>query len=78
MRTETAIDQVRRELHRVLAHMRADLDRIEILMAALSAFSRPVPDYEPAFRNMRHLMLTAHELHQTAGDDRHGISDLAN
>jgi hypothetical protein len=63
MRTETAIDQVRRELHRVLAHMRADLDRIEILMAALSAFSRPVPDYEPAFRNMRHLMLTAHELH---------------
>jgi hypothetical protein len=32
-------------------------------MAALSAFSRPVPDYEPAFLNMRHLMLTAHELH---------------
>jgi len=42
--------------------MRADLDRIEILMAALSAFSRPVPDYEPCFRNMHHLMLTAHEL----------------
>jgi hypothetical protein len=62
MRTETATDRVRRELHRVLDHMRADLDRIEILMAALSAFSRPVPDYEPGFRNMRHLMLTAHEL----------------
>jgi hypothetical protein len=42
--------------------MRADLDRIEILMAALSAFRSPVPDYEPGFRNMPHLMLTAHEL----------------
>ena len=62
MRTETAIDRVRRELHRVLDHMRADLDRIEILMAALSAFRSPVPDYEPDFRNMPHLMLTAHEL----------------
>jgi len=61
MRAETSIDRVKRELHRVLGHMR--VDRIEILMAALSAFSRPVPDYEPAFRNMRHLMLTAHELH---------------
>ena len=63
MRTETAIDRVTCELHGVLDHMRADIDRIEILMAALSAFRRPVPNYEPAFRNMRHLMLTAHELH---------------
>ena len=63
MRAETSIDRVKRELHCVLGHMRADLDRIEILMAALSAFSRPVPDYEPAFLNMCHLMLTAHELH---------------
>jgi hypothetical protein len=53
---------VQLELHRVLDHMRADLDRSEILMAALSAFSKPVPDYEPCFRNMHHLMLTAHEL----------------
>jgi hypothetical protein len=62
MKTETAIDRVRRDLYRVLDHMRADLDRIEILTAALSAFSRPIPDYEPAFRHMRHLTLTAHEL----------------
>ena len=62
MRTETAIDRVKRELHRVLDHMRADLDRIEILMAALTAFSKPIPDYEPAFQHMRHLTLTAHEL----------------
>ena len=47
MRTETAIDRVKRDLHRALDNMRADLDRIEILAAALSAFSKPVPDYEP-------------------------------
>ena len=63
MSTATAIDRVRGELHRELAHMRTNLDRFEILMAALSAFRRPVPNYEPAFRNMGHLMLTAHELH---------------
>ena len=62
MRTEAAIDRVTCELHGVLDHMRANLDRIEILTAALSAFSRPIPDYEPSFRHMRHLMLTAHEL----------------
>jgi hypothetical protein len=49
-------------LHRALDHMRVDLDRIEILAAALSAFSRRVPDYEPCFRHLRHLTLTAHEL----------------
>jgi hypothetical protein len=62
VRKETATDQVRRELHRALDHVRADLDRIDILAAALDAFSKPVPDYEPSFRNMRHLELSAHEL----------------
>lgn len=62
MRTETAIDRVRRELHRVVDSMRADLDRIEFLSAALSAFSKPVPEYEPSFRHMHHLALKAHEL----------------
>ena len=42
--------------------MRSDFDRIEILAAALSAFSKPIPDYEPTFQHMRHLTLTAHEL----------------
>lgn len=49
-------------MYRVLDHMRSDFDRIEILAAALSAFSKPIPDYEPAFQHMRHLTLTAHEL----------------
>jgi len=59
---ETAVDRVRRDLHRVLDHMRADLDRIEILTAALSAFSKPVPDYEPGFRHLHHLTLSVHEI----------------
>jgi hypothetical protein len=62
MKSELAIDRVKRDLHRALDNMRADLDRVEILTAALSAFSMPVPDYEPGFRHMRHLTLHAHEL----------------
>lgn len=62
MNSEMAIDRVRRDLHRVIDHTRADLDRIEILTAALSAFSKPVPDYEPAFRHMHNLALSQHEI----------------
>jgi hypothetical protein len=62
MKTESAIDRARRELMRALDTTRADLDRIEIWTAAMSAFSRPVPDYEPAFRHLRHLNLNAHEI----------------
>jgi hypothetical protein len=62
LKTETAIEQMRHELHRVLDNTRQDLDRIEILTAALSAFGRPVPDYEPGFRHLRNLMLGAHQI----------------
>jgi hypothetical protein len=62
MRTEAAIDRVKRDLHRALDTMHADLNRVEILAAALSAFSRPIPDYEPGFRHLHHLTLTAHEI----------------
>jgi hypothetical protein len=62
MKTETAADRVRRELHRALDNMRADLDRVEILAAALGAFSKPVPDYEPSFRHLRHVTLNAHQI----------------
>jgi hypothetical protein len=64
MRTQTAIERLRRDLHRVLDNMRADLNRIEILTAALSAFGRPGPDYEPGFRHMRNLTLGAHQIVQ--------------
>ena len=62
MNSDMAMERVRRDLHRVLDRTRADLDRIEILTAALSAFSRPVPDYEPAFRHMHALALNRHEI----------------
>ena len=62
MKTESAMDRARRELIRALDTTRADLDRIEIWTAAMNAFSRPIPDYEPVFLNMRQLALTAHEI----------------
>jgi len=62
MKSEAAIDRVRRELHRVLDNVRADLDRVEILSAALNAFSKPVPDYEPRFRHVHDATLIAHQV----------------
>ncbi|MSO66411.1 MAG: hypothetical protein EXR03_07465 [Pseudolabrys sp.] len=62
MKSEAAIDRVRRDLRRALDTTRADLDRVEILAAALSGFSKPIPDYEPGFHHMRHLTLDAHRI----------------
>ena len=62
MRTEAAIERVRRDLVGVLDNMRADLDRIEILTAAMSAFGRPIPEYEPGFRHRRNLTLDVHQI----------------
>jgi len=50
------------ELHRLFDRIRGDLDRVEILTAALGAFSRPIPDYEPSFRHLRQSTGNAHEL----------------
>jgi len=52
MATDATTEQIKQELHRAIDSMRHDLTRVEILTAALSAFARPVPDYEPAFRHM--------------------------
>jgi hypothetical protein len=62
MNSDIAMERVRHDLHRVLDRTRTDLDRIEILTAALSAFSRPVLDYEPSFRHMHALALNRHEV----------------
>ena len=61
MNSDMAMEQVRGDLHRVLDRTRTDLDRIEILAAAMSAFSKPVPDYEPSFQHMHALALHRHE-----------------
>lgn len=48
-------DRLKDDMQRVLHHMHAELDRVELLAAALGAFNAPVPDYEPGFRHMREL-----------------------
>lgn len=63
MKSNAAIDQVRRDLQHAIDHAHADLDRIELLTAALSAFSQPVPEYEPKFQHMHGLALSRHEIH---------------
>jgi hypothetical protein len=62
MAPENATDCLKRELARAVDALRADLDRVELLTAALSAFQRPVPDYEPTFRHTQRSSLSAHEL----------------
>ncbi|MBI3705182.1 MAG: hypothetical protein HY244_15390 [Rhizobiales bacterium] len=63
MRAESATEQMKHELHRLLDNIRGDLDRIEILTAALDAFSRPVPNYEPRFRHLPRSEPGVRELH---------------
>ena len=65
MAPENATDRLKRELARAVDALRADLDRVELLTAALLAFHRPVPDYEPTFRHTQRLSLSAHELGRT-------------
>lgn len=62
MATEPATHRLSRELRRTLDHMYAELDRVELLTAALHGFAQPVPDYEPSFRHLSRIPLSAHEL----------------
>jgi len=68
MGMESATDRMQCELDRAFAALRADLDRIELLSAALAAFNRPVPEYEPSFRHVRFAGLAAHEIGSPAHD----------
>jgi hypothetical protein len=64
MAPENPTDRLKRELSRAVETLKADLDRVELLTAALSAFHRPVPDYEPTFQHTQRMRLSAHELRQ--------------
>lgn len=64
MATDAAIDRIRQELHRTIDDMRHDLTRVEILTAALNAFARPVPDYEPTFQHMQKATRGVYEIGQ--------------
>jgi hypothetical protein len=66
MTTATAADRVKCEINNALDNVRAEIDRIEILTAALAAFARPVPDYEPGFQHLRHLTMHAREIGHSA------------
>lgn len=59
--TLTAGERLKRELQRAVDRIRIELDKIEILSAAMFAFSQPVPDYEPRFRHLRQVTANAHE-----------------
>jgi hypothetical protein len=62
MALENPTDRLKRELSRAVETLKSDLDRVELLTAALSAFHRPVPDYEPTFHHTHRMSLSAHEL----------------
>jgi len=66
MGTDNASDRMQRELNRAMDALRADLDRVELLTAALSVFSSPVPEYEPSFLHMRRSQLASHQLNESA------------
>ena len=53
------IERLKREVHHSLDSIEAQLTRLEILTAAMAAFSRPVPDYEAGFQHQRHLTASA-------------------
>lgn len=57
-----ATERIKRKLDDALDNMRGDLERVELLAAALCAFSRPVPDYEPRFRHLHRAELSVKEL----------------
>lgn len=58
----TVIERLRREIHRAFNHIRTELDRIEILAAALQGFNSPVPHYEPVFHHQRRLTTNVRRL----------------
>jgi hypothetical protein len=68
MGTDASIDRLKSELDRQLDNMSANLDRIEILVAALNSFNRPVPDYEPGFHHLMHFTLGVRELGRSPSD----------
>jgi len=60
--TLTARDRLKGELQRSVERIRVELDKIEILSAAMFAFSKPIPAYEPGFQHLRHATVNAIEL----------------
>ena len=64
-----AMERLQGDLSGALRNVHAELERVEILAAALSGFSAPIPDYEPMFRNIAPARLTSHELGTSTAND---------
>ena len=58
-RSGDLLDRLRQQLDGALEDREDRLARMEILAAAMAAFSRPIPDYEPSFQHQRHLTASA-------------------
>ena len=56
MTVAEANEKIERQLQEAIDHLRADLVRVEIWASALTGFSRPIPDYQPADDMTRHLL----------------------
>lgn len=50
------------EMHRAVDTIGRELEKLEILAAAMAAFSQPVPNYEYGFQHLRHQTASATEL----------------
>ena len=63
------MERLTQNLGGALRNVHAELERVEILAAALYGFSAPIPDYEPTFRHVSPAQLNRHELGEQAGRD---------
>jgi hypothetical protein len=59
---KAVMERLRQDLGGALRNVHAELERVEILAAALYGFSAPVPDYEPTFHHILPAQLNEHEL----------------
>jgi hypothetical protein len=51
MGNDQASERLAEDLQRTLEKLSVNVDRVEILTAAIAGFRRPVPDYEPKFHH---------------------------
>ena len=51
----TPTDGLKDEIRCALDRIGRELERLEILVAAMAAFNRPIPDYDHGFQHQRHL-----------------------
>jgi hypothetical protein len=59
---QATMERLRQDLGGALRNVHAELERVEILTAALYGFSAPIPDYEPTFHHISPAQLNQHEL----------------